>query len=97
MIPKDRALRLTQNCSVHLFGEEEEDVPPLQENDVKLRQLCRLWAGMGHIYQVTVPGCKGNKHSRPFVIKHVTPPSRTRQSFGDRRKADSYQVEANFY
>jgi hypothetical protein len=47
---------------------------------------------MGHIYKVTL--WKGKTE---FVIKHVAPPSRNQQSYGDRRKADSYQVEANFY
>lgn len=31
-----------------------------------------------------------------FIVKHITPP-RNPQSIGDKRKADSYLVEANFY
>lgn len=61
---------------------------------VQTSQLCRLWAGMGHIYRVS---CSVDNISWQFVVKHVTPPPRRQQSFGDRRKAVSYQVEAHFY
>ena len=47
---------------------------------------------MGHIYRVSLWNGKAE-----FVIKHVAPPNRKGQSFGDKRKADSYQVESNFY
>ena len=86
-------LYLAQKCLPHLVSDVDttEADNNLESNDVKARQICRLWAGMGHIYQVTIHG------NADFVIKHVAPPSRNRQSFGDRRKADSYQVESNFY
>jgi thiamine kinase-like enzyme len=51
---------------------------------------------MGHIYKVILPSTKNKQQPVQFVVKHVAPP-RSQQSSGDRRKADSYQVEANFY
>jgi len=69
----------------------------LDENDLQVSTICSLWGGMGHIYKVSL---RDESHSHPhqqaLVIKHVAPP-RKNMSFGDRRKADSYQVECNFY
>jgi hypothetical protein len=91
MIPKEQVLRLAEKCLPHLV-EKDTAQRTLEASDIKLSQLCRLWAGMGHIYNVSL--WNGTVE---FVVKHVAPPSRQKQSFGDRRKADSYQVEANFY
>jgi tRNA A-37 threonylcarbamoyl transferase component Bud32 len=65
----------------------------LTEADVRVQTITRLWGGMGHIYQVT---CHYNNDRYSFVVKHVVPPKRP-SSIGDRRKAESYKVEANFY
>lgn len=67
----------------------------LSEKDITVKSVCRLWAGMGYIYEVTARLPSGSKH--PFIVKHVTPPSKNSRSLGDRRKADSYVIEANFY
>jgi thiamine kinase-like enzyme len=75
------------------------------ESDLDVKTLCRLWSGMGHIYRVTIqPQQQPHPTSSPisFIVKHVAAPtSQTHPhnavSLGDQRKADSYQVEANFY
>ncbi|KAL3772700.1 hypothetical protein ACHAW5_002675 [Stephanodiscus triporus] len=69
--------------------------PTISEGDVEFKSLCRLWAGMGHVYEVSidVPG----RRRRRFIVKRVTPPPRKRRDAGDQRKATSYAVEANFY
>ena len=59
------------------------------EADLQVNTLCRLWGGKGHIYCVKY-------HEDAFVLKHVAAPPKN-MSLGDKRKADSYQVEANFY
>jgi hypothetical protein len=68
----------------------------ISDRDVKQTTLCRVWAGMGYIYELSL--LRGKYR---FVVKRVvvSPPSggRQRLSFGDERKARSYQVEANFY
>ncbi|KAL7558542.1 hypothetical protein ACA910_008132 [Epithemia clementina (nom. ined.)] len=98
---RDRALLLVEKCLPQLLVRDGDNhaskVPPpttgLESKDsVKLRKMCRLWQD-GYIYQVDLWNGRYK-----FVIKHVAvPPSRNRQSFGDRRKAGSYLVEANFY
>ena len=75
---------------------ENKDVPKefdlnLCEKDVKVKSVCRLWAGMGYIYDVTV------KRDFHIIVKHIVPPPKQSRSFGDNRKAVSYEVEANFY
>jgi len=67
------------------------------ENDLQVSTICSLWGGMGHIYKVSLRDeSRSHPHQQALVIKHVAPP-RKNMSFGDRRKADSYQVECNFY
>ena len=68
---------------------------------VTVKTLCSLWSGMGHIYHIKIqhPG-KAMKSYYDLVVKYVSPGrnrSSTNASFGDRRKAISYQVECNFY
>jgi hypothetical protein len=92
MLPQDQLVGLANKVLPKLHEGGANDVSVASAGDVQLRQLCRLWAGMGHIYLATIIAGK-----KQFVIKHVTPPSPNRQSFGDRRKAQSYQVESNFY
>ncbi len=53
--------------------------------------ISRTPSRMGYIYDVTI---KGKYH---IIVKRVIPPPKSKQSFGDKRKAVSYQVEANFY
>ena len=51
-----------------------------------------LTASMGYIYDISI--CRGEHR---IVVKKVSPQAIGAQSFGDRRKAFSYQVEASFY
>eukprot|EP00934_Nitzschia_sp_Nitz4_P007196 Nitzschia sp. Nitz4//scaffold37_size175936//115540//116595//NITZ4_002055-RA/size175936-processed-gene-0.196-mRNA-1//1//CDS//3329549815//7186//frame0 len=92
MIPKDRLVKLTQAYFASAQPNEKHDKHTVESLDIRVSQVCRLWAGMGHIYRVSIP-----QRNAEFALKHVTPPPQSRQSFGDRRKAWSYQVEANFY
>jgi hypothetical protein len=91
----DEAARLANRC----FPECEDEI---NVNDVQIQPMCRLWAGMGHIYKVSfggkISGSQPQSQKQSFVVKRVDPPSnRQKFSLGDRRKADSYIVEANFY
>ena len=68
---------------------------------VTMRSKARLWAGMGNIYEVQCysGGNEGNR-TTTLIVKYVHPrlPSKPSQlSIGDKRKLDSYLVEANFY
>lgn len=96
MNPKE-ATRLLRKC-IPAMRQSGEPLPEELENnlrpsDVKVKSLCRLWAGMGHIYDVSLLG--GQHH---VIVKRVSPQPRSQlRSIGDRRKADSYQVEASFY
>ena len=78
----------------------DEILEEVTSQHLKVKQLCRLWAGMGHIYLVTISLPSNQQQQLKFVIKHVTPPppsSKQHLSLGDRRKAHSYIVESNFY
>jgi aminoglycoside phosphotransferase (APT) family kinase protein len=59
--------------------------------------VCRLWAGMGHIYRITDEAAARKREA--IIVKWIRLPSKpgSSMSLGDRRKADSYHVEANFY
>lgn len=61
--------------------------------DIRVQNLCRLWGGMGFVYQIQVDA------TLPVIIKRVSPVKKNnkRLSLGDQRKADSYECEANFY
>lgn len=83
-------VRLAKLCLPQLT---DSDVSNITSSDLNVKSLCRLWAGMGHLYLVT----HTNQNPSSFVIKYITPPALAKQSFGDRRKAISYDVEANFY
>ena len=73
----------------------------ISESDVEFKSLCRLWAGMGHIYEVSIDVPERRKLIRNrrlrFIVKRVTPPPRKRRDAGDERKAASYVIESNFY
>lgn len=62
---------------------------------VNVKQVCRLWAGMGHVYELSFRERKNN--NTRFIVKCVDPDPSQVDSIGGRRKANSYQVEANFY
>lgn len=61
---------------------------------VVAKPIASLWAGMGTVYKLTI----GQTSSPPLAIvaKRVMLPS-VCDSIGDRRKKDSYDVEAAFY
>eukprot|EP00581_Thalassiosira_minuscula_P010355 CAMPEP_0183707390 /NCGR_PEP_ID=MMETSP0737-20130205/3976_1 /TAXON_ID=385413 /ORGANISM="Thalassiosira miniscula, Strain CCMP1093" /LENGTH=381 /DNA_ID=CAMNT_0025935039 /DNA_START=34 /DNA_END=1179 /DNA_ORIENTATION=+ len=110
-IDRSEATRIARLCLPKLIanayasdGNDEEvggsidfDVDSLSNQNVTSQSLCRLWAGMGHIYQLTieVPSNQATKHS--IIVKRVVPPSKKSRSMGDERKAASYLIEANFY
>lgn len=87
-VDRKEAARLALKC-LAAMGSNEDNVAA---KDVSVNNVCRLWAGMGYIYDVSVFG--GKQH---FIVKRVLPPSKNSRSFGDERKAFSYLVEANFY
>jgi hypothetical protein len=72
---------------------------------VDVTTLCSLWAGMGHIYKVTIlqrepltqKSTTTTTTTTSIIVKHVAPRQQQQESVGDRRKAASYIVEANFY
>lgn len=82
MMKQQEAVRLTQLC-----------FPNAKCNaKIQIKTLCRLWAGMGHVYEVSF----GRNANDKFIVKSVDP-SQITDSIGDCRKAASYKVEANFY
>lgn len=81
MKPKE-ALRLAKACL-----QDNDDDTAL--TDVSVQRICSLWGGMGSIYQLRI----ANNHD--VAVKHI--PTLKQTSFGERRKAIAYQVEANFY
>lgn len=95
-IDRGEAFRLAQICVPKILGRSASDSGGgFSESDVAIQSLCRLWAGMGFIYQVTVQ--LSSKRSCPFIVKRVIPPPKQTRSLGDERKAASYLIEANFY
>ena len=56
-------------------------------------QIATLWAGMGSIVKVKCQTSAGSE--RTIIAKHIR--CRNPRSFGDKRKAASYHVEAAFY
>jgi hypothetical protein len=59
---------------------------------VELSQIAELWGGMGHVYRASPVG------SGDFIIKFMNPRMSSRHpSVGDKRKLNSYLVEAHFY
>ena len=101
-INSKEATRLANACLPKILAENGEDEKRegviISEENVSIKNICRLWAGMGYIYQVTItlPSSQKNKTYK-FIIKHVIPPPKLSRSFGDERKASSYLIEANFY
>lgn len=103
-INRTEATRLARKCLSKLLSDEppgiiEETAASLSENDVTVKSVCRLWAGMGYIYQIAInlnlPSSTKSKYQ--FIVKRVIPPPKRSRSMGDERKAASYLIEANFY
>jgi len=55
----------------------------------EVRRMCRLWGGMGDVLELRAG-------KRIAVAKRIRMPGDC-SSIGDKRKKDSYEVEANFY
>ena len=78
-------------------------VDPTVSSIVSSKSIARLWAGMGSIEELTC--CSSSKTttaSTTIIAKRIRcphPDSDTDKqiSFGDRRKAESYRVEAHWY
>ena len=65
--------------------------------DVASKSVCRLWGGMGQIYEVSF-ATTGPVRRHRFIVKSVVPPRPGRgRCRGDERKAKSYVIESNFY
>lgn len=73
------------------------DTAELKHSDLSTQTVCRLWAGKGHIYKVSIKPTKTLPTTTNVIVKHITASSNNEVSLGDQRKAFSYQVEANFY
>lgn len=86
---EEEARRLANLCLPH-FASDGQTI----DRVLQVTTLCRLWSGKGFIYQVDIRLAPGGEE-RIIIVKHVTPSSL--HSLGDRRKAASYHVEANFY
>jgi hypothetical protein len=96
---RDQAKRLIQKClpALKASGNDTENLENQLSSDgdvknkIKVRNICRLWGGMGYVYSLSLA-------DNTIVVKRVSPLSpNKRKSLSDRRKADSYEVEANFY
>jgi Ecdysteroid kinase-like family len=88
-------------------------------SDLEIQTVCSLWAGMGHIYKVSLRPSMQNKTKSSseklvardrskvskddpqltLIIKHIVLPTgaKLHDDLSNRRKTDSYYVEANFY
>jgi len=112
-INRKEAARLARKCLpkiLELWGDNASEsnnhndrIQALSENDVVVKSLCRLWAGMGYIYQITVQlpspstSSSSGMETYHFIVKRVVPPSKKSRSMGDERKTISYLLEAKIY
>lgn len=114
-INRKEAVRLARKCLPKILelsgnndnagesNDQNDRIQTLSENDVAVKSLCRLWAGMGYIYQITVQlpspstSSSSGMEKYHFIVKRVVPPSKKSRSMGDERKTISYFLEANFY
>jgi hypothetical protein len=76
---QEEAVRLTRAC-----------FPNAKIGKIRIQTVCRLWAGMGHIYELSFG-------STSCIVKCIDPDPDQLESLGGRRKGVSYQVEAHFY
>lgn len=94
-LSRSEALRLARKCLPKMIQNkdipEDFDLNDVKEKDLKVKNVCSLWAGMGYVYNIQI---RGDFH---IIVKHIIPPPTQSRSFGDERKAASYEVEANFY
>jgi aminoglycoside phosphotransferase (APT) family kinase protein len=89
------SLKLSSDASDETAYQLEELLSPsssISSSKIAVDSLCRLWGGMGYVYNVSIGDIE-------IIVKRVSPlpKHQKRISQGDKRKADSYQVEANFY
>lgn len=73
-----------------------------KDDKISVSSVCRLWGGKGYVYNVAVVAATDAAADARIVwnviVKRVSPTGKNKKlSLGDQRKADSYQVEANFY
>jgi len=104
-INRSEAARLARECLPKIIQQEPGGgrreslsntiVESLSENNVAVKSICRLWAGMGYIYHVKIQLSDSRRYQ--FIVKRVIPPPQKSRSFGDERKAASYLIEAKFY
>jgi hypothetical protein len=73
------------------------ELDPNSVTGVGVRQMSRLWGDMGGLYELRVAhGGVAAAAAFPVLCKYFVVPA-GRLSFGDRRKRDSFDVEARFY
>jgi hypothetical protein len=86
------ARELVEHCLPRF---EQAGLPELTSDDifaVQSKAVASLWAGMGHVYKLTILP----KGEISIIAKCVELPQ-VCGSIGDQRKKDSYDVEAAFY
>lgn len=69
-----------------------QSADPEVESVGSVSQIATLWGGMGSIVRIQ---CKTRNHSKHIIAKKIE--CSNPRSFGDKRKAASYKVEASFY
>mmetsp|Transcript_31862 Transcript_31862/g.77225 ORF Transcript_31862/g.77225 Transcript_31862/m.77225 type:complete len:386 (-) Transcript_31862:218-1375(-) len=92
----DDYLKRQQQLASSLISSSSDDEDTEIACDIQVHNMCRLWAGMGYVYQIQLDI---DSSSLELIVKRVSPTGKKRQkiSLGDQRKADSYECEANFY
>jgi aminoglycoside phosphotransferase (APT) family kinase protein len=78
---QQEAVRLARRC-----------FPDAKIGKIRITSVCRLWAGMGYIYELNFGSTMTS-----LIVKCVDPDPDQVESLGGRRKAASYKVEAHFY
>lgn len=99
---RQEALVLARVCLPKLQADipvvsADEVTTIISDRDVKQTTLFRLWAGMGYIYELSLLRGKYRFIVKRIMVSPTSGGRHQRLSFGDERKARSYQVEANFY
>ena len=91
------AIRLAKICLTKILStaSSSSGTAEVSEHNIQVKSLCRLWAGMGYIYQINVQ--LPDEQTISFIVKHVIPPRKSSRSMGDERKAASYLIEVKFY
>ena len=100
---KSEILRITRLClkdEKNQLNGAQQQAEVHDESDLQVTTIQSLWGGMGHIYRVSWKNLNNSSQPCSLILKHVAPPSRRQNNsinLSDQRKADSYQVECNFY